>query len=60
MDILCTDKTGTSPLIKLLNKILRFCRRKRGRSAELAYLNSLHQTGVNNILDQDLEASKKG
>lgn len=53
MDILCTDKTGTLTLDKItLIKYCNFAGKQEDEVRELAYLNSFHQTGVNNILDQ--------
>lgn len=53
MDVLCTDKTGTLTLDKItLIKYCDFNGKEEDEVLELAYLNSLHQTGVNNILDQ--------
>jgi len=53
MDILCTDKTGTLTLDKIaLLKYCDFSGEEEDEVLKLAYLNSFHQTGVNNILDQ--------
>jgi len=53
MDILCTDKTGTLTLDKIvLIKFCDFTGKEVDDVLKMAYLNSLHQTGVNNILDK--------
>ncbi|AQW96578.1 magnesium-translocating P-type ATPase [Elizabethkingia anophelis] len=53
MDILCTDKTGTLTLDKI---VLETHLNVRGTDDDevlkWAYLNSFHQTGLKNILDQ--------
>jgi Mg2+-importing ATPase len=60
MDILCTDKTGTLTLDKItLIKYCNFDGEQEKEVLELAYLNSFHQTGVNNILDQAILESHK-
>ncbi|WP_326980880.1 magnesium-translocating P-type ATPase [Chryseobacterium sp. MYb264] len=53
MDILCTDKTGTLTLDKI---VLETHRNVKGiedeRVLKWAYLNSFHQTGLKNLLDK--------
>jgi P-type Mg2+ transporter len=53
MDILCTDKTGTLTLdrVALINHLDLHGRSNR-RVLEHAYLNSLYQTGLRNLLDR--------
>ncbi|MFM1653935.1 magnesium-translocating P-type ATPase [Brevibacillus sp. B_LB10_24] len=53
MNILCTDKTGTLTedkvvLVRHLNADGKEC----DRVLDLAYLNSCHQTGLKNLIDQ--------
>ncbi|MFB3892105.1 MAG: magnesium-translocating P-type ATPase [Phycisphaerae bacterium] len=53
MDVLCTDKTGTLTLDKVI--IERHCNVVRQEDDEvlaLAYLNSYFQTGLKNVLDR--------
>ena len=53
MDVLCTDKTGTLTLDRIV--LERHCDVVRQESDEvlkLAYINSLYQTGLKNILDR--------
>ena len=60
IDVLCSDKTGTltSGEMALDQHVDPF-----GTASErvflLAYLNSLHETGVSNPLDQAIKASDK-
>lgn len=53
MDVLCTDKTGTLTLDKI---VLETHRNVRGieddEVLKWAYLNSFHQTGLKNLLDK--------
>lgn len=53
MDILCTDKTGTLTLDKIvLKQHLNVYGDYDEEVLKWAYLNSFHQTGLKNILDQ--------
>jgi Mg2+-importing ATPase len=53
MDVLCTDKTGTLTLDKIvLEKYCDVVRNEDRGVLELAYLNSSYQTGLKNILDR--------
>jgi P-type Mg2+ transporter len=53
MDVLCTDKTGTLTLDKIvLEKYCDVVRNEDKGVLELAYLNSSYQTGLKNILDR--------
>lgn len=53
MDVLCTDKTGTLTLDKVvLIKHLDLHGEPSHRVLALAYLNSLYQTGLKNLLDR--------
>lgn len=61
MDILCADKTGTLTIDRVT--LIKYCDlagEKDDEVIDLAYVNSFHQSGVNNILDQAiLEFHKK-
>ena len=53
MDVLCTDKTGTLTMDRIV--LERHCdvvRREDESVLQLAYLNSFYQTGLKNILDR--------
>ncbi|MBF0504132.1 MAG: magnesium-translocating P-type ATPase [Candidatus Omnitrophica bacterium] len=53
MDVLCTDKTGTLTLDKIV--LERYCdivRKEDEGVLKLAYINSFYQTGLKNILDK--------
>lgn len=53
MDILCTDKTGTLTLDKIvLEKHLNVYGLEDDEVLKWAYLNSYHQTGLKNLLDK--------
>lgn len=52
MDVLCTDKTGTLTLDKIvLERHLDVLGRENDRVLRHAYLNSYYQTGLKNLLD---------
>lgn len=52
MDILCTDKTGTLTMDKIvLEKYLNVYGTEDNEVLKWAYLNSFHQTGLKNLLD---------
>ena len=52
MDVLCTDKTGTLTLDKIvLEQYCDIVRKKDEDVLRLAYINSYYQTGLKNILD---------
>ena len=53
MDVLCTDKTGTLTLDKIvLEKYCDVVRNEDQGVLKLAYINSFYQTGLKNILDK--------
>lgn len=53
MDILCTDKTGTLTLDKIvLEKHCDIVRKEDEDVLKFAYINSYYQTGLKNILDR--------
>ena len=53
MDVLCTDKTGTLTLDKIvLEKYCDVVRKEDQGVLKLAYINSFYQTGLKNILDK--------
>ncbi|MBI5023630.1 MAG: magnesium-translocating P-type ATPase [Candidatus Omnitrophica bacterium] len=53
MDVLCTDKTGTLTLDKIvLEQYCDVVRKEDKDVLRLAYLNSYYQTGLKNILDK--------
>jgi Mg2+-importing ATPase len=52
MDILCTDKTGTLTMDKIvLERYLNVYGTEDNEVLKWAYLNSFHQTGLKNLLD---------
>ncbi|MEO6883976.1 MAG: magnesium-translocating P-type ATPase [Bacteroidia bacterium] len=52
MDILCTDKTGTLTLDKIvLEKYINVFGKEDDEVLTWAFLNSFHQTGLKNLLD---------
>ncbi len=53
MDVLCTDKTGTLTIDKIvLEKYCDVIRKDDQSVLQMAYLNSFYQTGLKNILDK--------
>ncbi|MFW5647621.1 MAG: magnesium-translocating P-type ATPase [Candidatus Alkaliphilus sp. MAG34] len=63
MDILCTDKTGTLTLDKIIvEKHLDVHGNENDRVLRHAYLNSYHQTGFRNLMDRAIlkHGNKKG
>jgi Mg2+-importing ATPase len=53
MDILCTDKTGTLTEDRIiLDKYLNLSGKEDEEVLRFAFLNSFHQTGLKNLLDQ--------
>ena len=53
MDVLCTDKTGTLTMDRVI--LERYCdvvRQENDSVLELAFLNSYFQTGLRNVLDR--------
>ncbi|MEO6925880.1 MAG: magnesium-translocating P-type ATPase [Rhodanobacter sp.] len=53
MDVLCTDKTGTLTLDKIvLDRHLDLEGEESGEALEFGYLNSHFQTGLRNLLDK--------
>lgn len=53
MDVLCTDKTGTLTLDRIVwEKYCDVVRKEDKDVLRLAYLNSYYQTGLKNILDK--------
>jgi Mg2+-importing ATPase len=53
MDVLCTDKTGTLTLDKIvLEKYCDVVKKDDQDVLRLAYINSFYQTGLKNILDK--------
>lgn len=52
MDVLCTDKTGTLTMDKIvLERHLNVLAEQDDEVLKWAYLNSFHQTGLKNLLD---------
>lgn len=53
MDVLCTDKTGTLTMDKIvLEKHCDVVRKEDADTLRYAYINSFYQTGLKNILDR--------
>lgn len=60
MDVLCTDKTGTLTLDKIvLEKHCDVVRKDDGDVLRYAYINSYYQTGLKNILDRAILKHEK-
>lgn len=57
MDVLCTDKTGTLTLDKIV--LMKHCNAEGEEDEDVlrhAYFNSYYQTGLNNVLDKAILA----
>ena len=60
MDVLCTDKTGTLTLDKIvLEKHCDVVRKEDDTVLQLAYINSFYQTGLKNLLDRAILKHEK-
>jgi Mg2+-importing ATPase len=60
MDILCTDKTGTLTQDRIILQYhLDFEGEESDRVLEYAYLNSFHQSGLKNLLDEAVLSHEK-
>lgn len=60
MDVLCTDKTGTLTLDRIV--LERYCdviRKEDNAVLQMAYLNSHYQTGLKNLLDKAILKHEK-
>ena len=60
MDILCTDKTGTLTMDKIvLEKHCDVVRKEDADTLRYAYINSFYQTGLKNLLDRAILKHEK-
>jgi len=60
MDVLCSDKTGTLTLDKIvLQKHCDVVRQENDEVLQLAYINSAYQTGLKNLLDREILKHRK-
>ncbi len=60
MDVLCTDKTGTLTMDKIvLEKHCDVVRKDDNDTLRYAYINSFYQTGLKNILDRAILKHEK-
>ncbi|MDD5477023.1 MAG: magnesium-translocating P-type ATPase [Candidatus Omnitrophica bacterium] len=60
MDVLCTDKTGTLTMDKIiLEKHCDVVRKEDADTLRYAYINSFYQTGLKNLLDRAILKHEK-